>query len=160
MRTVLATVGGSFLGAVNQAQIYVRIAPHEERLFSLGRLLKETLKLQPWKAFQGNYAQRDVMGQVRQVIRKFPDLRGGPRNVQSFNFGGGPFEIDFSIHGPVLEDLARYTEELRKKAPEHRASSTPTPRSSSTARSCASRSTASARPTSASTPRTSPRRCA
>ena len=39
VRTVLATVGGSFLGGVNQAQMYVRIAPHEERLFSFGRLL-------------------------------------------------------------------------------------------------------------------------
>ncbi len=118
VRTVLATVGGSFLGAVNQAQIYVRIAPHEERLFSIGRLLKETVRLQPWKAFEGNFTQREVMGQVRQVIRGYPDLRGGPRNVQTFNFGGGPSEIDVSIQGPVLEDLARYTEALRKMAPE------------------------------------------
>ncbi|AMY10036.1 Multidrug transporter MdtB [Luteitalea pratensis] len=118
VRTVLATVGGSFLGAVNQAQMYIRIAPHEERLFSLGRLFKETLKLQPMKAFEGNYNQRQVMGQVRQVVRKFPDLRGGPRNVQTFNFGGGPSDIDVSIQGPVLEDLARFTEELRKKTPD------------------------------------------
>jgi HAE1 family hydrophobic/amphiphilic exporter-1 len=118
VRTVLATVGGSFLGAVNQAQLYIRIAPHEERLFSISRLLKETARLQPWKAFEGNYTQREVMGRVRGVIRKYPELRGGPRNVQSFNFGGGPFEIDVSLQGPVLEELARYTEELRKKAPE------------------------------------------
>jgi HAE1 family hydrophobic/amphiphilic exporter-1 len=117
VRTVLATVGGSFLGAVNQGQMYVRIAPHEERLFSVGRLFKETLKLQPWKAFQGNYSQRDVMAQVRQVVRKYPVLRGGPRNLQSFNFGGGPSDIDLSIQGPVLEELARYTELLREKAP-------------------------------------------
>ena len=116
VRTVLATVGGSFLGAVNQGQMYVRIAPHEERLFSIGRLAKATLTLQPWKAFEGNYSQRDVMGQVRQVVRRFPELRGGPRNLQSFNFGGGPSDIDLSIQGPVLEDLARYTEMLRQKA--------------------------------------------
>jgi HAE1 family hydrophobic/amphiphilic exporter-1 len=118
VRTVLATVGGSFLGAVNQAQMYIRIAPHEERLFSLGRLFQETLKLQPGKAFEGNYNQREVMGKVRQVVRKFPDLRGGPRNVQTFNFGGGPSDIDVSIQGPILEDLARFTEELRKKTPD------------------------------------------
>ena len=118
VRTVLSTVGGSFLGAVNQGQMYIRIAPHEERLFSFGRLFKETLRLQPWKAFEGNYTQRQVMGQVRQVIRKHPELRGGPRNVQSFNFGGGPFEIDVSLQGPVLEDLARFTEDLRNRAPE------------------------------------------
>ncbi len=118
VRTVLATVGGSFLGAVNQGQMYIRIAPHEERLFSFGRLLKETLALHPWKAFEGNYSQRDVMGQVRQVIRKFPELRGGPRNIQTFNFGGGPSDIDVSIQGPVLEDLARFTEQLRQQAPD------------------------------------------
>ncbi|MGV3515911.1 efflux RND transporter permease subunit [Luteitalea sp.] len=118
VRTVLSTVGGSFLGAVNQGQMYVRIAPHEERLFSFGRLLAETLKLQPLQAFQGNYTQREVMGRVRQVVRKYPELRGGPRNVQSFNFGGGPFEIDVSFQGPVLEDLARYSEDLRKMGPD------------------------------------------
>ncbi len=118
VRTVLATVGGSFLGGVNQGRMYVRIAPHEERLFSISRLAMETLKLQPWKAFEGNYSQRDVMGRVRQAMRAYPDLRGGPRNMQSFNFGGGPFEIDVSLQGPVLEELARYTEQLRERAPE------------------------------------------
>jgi hydrophobic/amphiphilic exporter-1 (mainly G- bacteria), HAE1 family len=118
VRTVLSTVGGSFLGAVNNGQLYVRIAPHEERLFSFGRLFRETLRLRPWAAFEGNYTQREVMGRVRQAIRKYPDLRGGPRNVQSFNFGGGPFEVDVSLQGPVLEELARYTEQLRKLTPE------------------------------------------
>ncbi len=118
VRTVLATVGGSFLGSVNQGQMYIRIAPHEERLFSVGRLARETLRLQPWKAFEGNYSQRDVMTRVREVMRGYPDLRGGPRNTQTFNFGGGPFEIDVSLQGPVLEELARYTEELRKRAPD------------------------------------------
>jgi HAE1 family hydrophobic/amphiphilic exporter-1 len=96
--------------------MYVRIAPHEERVFSFGRLFKDTLRLQPWKAFEGNYSQREVMGQVRAVIRQYPELRGGPRNVQTFNFGGGPFDIDLSIQGPVLEDLARFTEALRDQS--------------------------------------------
>jgi HAE1 family hydrophobic/amphiphilic exporter-1 len=116
IRTVLTTIGGSFLGSVNSARMYVRIAPHEERVFSFGRLFKDTLRLQPWKAFEGNYSQREVMGQVRAVIRQYPELRGGPRNVQTFNFGGGPFDIDLSIQGPVLEDLARFTEALRDQS--------------------------------------------
>ena len=33
--------------------MYIRIAPHEERLFSFGRLFKETLQLQPMKALRG-----------------------------------------------------------------------------------------------------------
>src|SRR5881394_381129 len=34
VRLILSSSGGSFLGAVNQASVYVRIAPHEERVFS------------------------------------------------------------------------------------------------------------------------------
>lgn len=117
VQTVLSTVGGSFLGAVSQGRMYVRIAPHEDRVFSIGRLLRETAHLRPWKAFQGNYSQRDVMGKVRQIIRRYPELRGGPRNIQTFNFGSGPYDIDLSVQGPVLENLARYTETLREMAP-------------------------------------------
>jgi len=118
VRTVLSTVGGSFLGAVNQGQMYVRIAPHEERVFSFGRLVGASLRLRPWEAFQGNYSQRAVMGQVRQAIRTHPEMRGGPRNMQSFNFGGGPYDLDVSIQGPVLEELAKYTEMLRLRSSE------------------------------------------
>src|SRR5258705_8716281 len=42
VRLVLSSSGGSFLGGVNQGGAYVRIAPHEERTFSLGRLWTET----------------------------------------------------------------------------------------------------------------------
>jgi hydrophobic/amphiphilic exporter-1 (mainly G- bacteria), HAE1 family len=38
VRFVLATAGGFTLGNVNIGNAYVRIAPHEERVFSLGRL--------------------------------------------------------------------------------------------------------------------------
>ena len=36
---LLTSVGGSFLGSVNQGELYVRLAPHEERVFSWGRLI-------------------------------------------------------------------------------------------------------------------------
>ena len=42
VRLVLSNAGGGFLGGVNQAGAYVRIAPHEERTLSLGRLWTET----------------------------------------------------------------------------------------------------------------------
>src|SRR2546421_2647612 len=38
VRLVLANAGGGFLGGVNQASAYVRIAPHEERTFSLTKI--------------------------------------------------------------------------------------------------------------------------
>src|SRR5438093_4293194 len=38
VRLIQSSSGGSFLGAVNQGSVYVRIAPHEERVFSLTKL--------------------------------------------------------------------------------------------------------------------------
>ncbi|HXF04524.1 MAG TPA: efflux RND transporter permease subunit, partial [Blastocatellia bacterium] len=118
VRLVLASAGGGFLGGVNQGNAYVRIAPHEERKFSISRLIKATLRGDPLDAFRGNYSQRDVMQEVRRRLRKYPDLRTSVRNVPSFNIGGGNFEIDFVIRGPDLHQLAAYAERLRKQSSE------------------------------------------
>jgi HAE1 family hydrophobic/amphiphilic exporter-1 len=117
VRLVLSNAGGSFLGGLNQGGAYVRIAPHEERTLSLGRLWTETLKGKPWKAFQGNYTQQDVMTEVRRRLQKFAPMRAGVRNAQSFNFGaGGRFDIDFVLRGPELVMLSNYAEDLGKRA--------------------------------------------
>jgi HAE1 family hydrophobic/amphiphilic exporter-1 len=116
VRMVLLQAGGGFNAAVNSGSGFVRIAPHEERVFSLTRLLKETLRLRPWRAFEGNYSQRDVVTEVRKRMRRYPDLRVAVRNASSFNIGGGNFDIDFSIRGPELNALADYAERLRQKA--------------------------------------------
>jgi HAE1 family hydrophobic/amphiphilic exporter-1 len=120
VRTTLTSIGAGpgggssgFGGSVNQGEVYVRIAPHEERIFSLWRLAQETLRGQPLEAFQNNYSQRDVMSRIRRMLGRYPELRGGVRNLRSFNIGGGPSEIDFVIRGPELESLARYSEDLR-----------------------------------------------
>ncbi len=114
--TRLVQAGGRFLGGVNTGSAYVRMVSHEERLFSLTRLWRETLAGHPARAFEGNYAQRDVMLRVRKALRKYHDLRCSVRNVPSFNIGGGNSDIDFSIRGPELERLARYADELRKRS--------------------------------------------
>jgi HAE1 family hydrophobic/amphiphilic exporter-1 len=116
VRSVLALAGSSFVGGVSSADLFVRIAPHEERTFSITRLLREAAAFQPLEAFRGNYSQRDVMQEVRKKLRKYPELRSSVRNVPAFNIGGGNFEIDFALQGPDLESLARYTEELRERA--------------------------------------------
>ncbi len=118
VRTVLATAGGSFLGAVNQGSAYVLLAPHGERAFSLGRLVRELVHGRPLAAFTESYAQSDVMQELRGRLRKFPDLRTAVRNAQSFNLGGGGFEIDFVLRGPELEALAEYADRLRLRADE------------------------------------------
>jgi len=115
IRLVLASAGGSsFLGSVNNARYYVRLAPHSERVFSWKRLLQWP----PWRAFQGNYSQRDVVAEVRKRLRKFADLRVSVRNPQTFSLGGPNYDIDFALLGPDLESLASYADRLRRKAGE------------------------------------------
>src|SRR5687767_3372237 len=117
VRLVLANVGGGFVGGVNQGGAYVRIAPHEERTFSLGRLWTETKKGNPLKAFRGNYAQQDVMLEVRRRLQKYAPMRSGVRNSQSFNFGaGGRSDIDFVLRGPDIVALSGYADDLVKRA--------------------------------------------
>ncbi|WP_438001192.1 efflux RND transporter permease subunit [Sorangium sp. So ce185] len=116
VRSVLATAGGGFVGGVSSGEAFVRIAPHDERTFSLTRLFRETFSGNPLRAFKDNYAQSEVMQEVRRKLRKYTDLRISVRNVPSFNIGGGNFEIDFAIQGPDIEALERYANELRERS--------------------------------------------
>jgi hydrophobe/amphiphile efflux-1 (HAE1) family protein len=118
VRVVLAQGGGNFLGRVNQGNVYVRMVPHEDRIFSPGRLWRATLRGEPLAAFRGNYSQRDVIQEVRRRVRKFRDLRVTVRNIPGFNIGGGSFDIDFVLRGPDLTALAAYGEQLRQRANE------------------------------------------
>jgi HAE1 family hydrophobic/amphiphilic exporter-1 len=119
VRMVLASAGGNnFIATLNSANFYLKITPHEERLFSIGRLWKETLRGRPWAAFQNNYSQQDVMQDIRKRLKKFKELRIGVANISSFNMGGSRWEIEYVILGPELEKLADYAEQLRVRAPE------------------------------------------
>jgi HAE1 family hydrophobic/amphiphilic exporter-1 len=118
VRLIQSSVGGSFIGGVNQGNLYVRIAPHEERQLSVGRVWRETLKGNPLNAFRGNYSQSDVMQEVRKRLSKYREIRPRVSAFPSFNIGGGNFDIDFVIRGPDLESLNRYGEQLRQKSRE------------------------------------------
>ncbi len=116
VRTVLATTGsgGGFAG-VNQGRLFLLLAPHAERIFTWKRLLSLT----PWKAFEGNASQRDIMQEVRARLKFLKDIRVGVRpGGSSINIGGPNTEIDFAILGPDLEQLSAYAEALRKRAPD------------------------------------------
>jgi len=115
---ILASGGGSFLGKVNQGYMYVRTVSHEERTVTPGRLWKGLIHGRPLEAFQGNYAQREVMMALRQRFKKFTDMRTQVRNIAGFNIGGGTFDIDLALRGPELEKLAEYGEALKLKARE------------------------------------------
>src|SRR5438128_651509 len=113
---ILASGGGSFLGKVNQGYMYVRTVSHEERTVTPGRLWKGLIHGRPLEAFQGNYAQREVMMALRQRFKKFTDMRTQVRNIAGFNIGGGTFDVDLALRGPELEKLAVYGETLKQKA--------------------------------------------
>jgi len=117
VRLVLSSVGGNFLGGVNQGGAYVRIAPHEERTLSLGRLWTELKNGNPFKAFKGNYSQQDVMVEMRRRLQKYAPMRIGVRNAQSFNFGaGGRTDIDFVFRGPDILALSAYADDLVERS--------------------------------------------
>jgi HAE1 family hydrophobic/amphiphilic exporter-1 len=112
--SVLVSAGSGFLGGLNAANFYVRLVPHEERTFGWKRLLQWP----PWRAFEGNFTQSEVQQEIRQRLRKIPDIRVQVRNPQTFVGGGPNFDIDFALLGPDLDVLYKYAEQLRKKAPE------------------------------------------
>ncbi|HXG49597.1 MAG TPA: efflux RND transporter permease subunit, partial [Methylomirabilota bacterium] len=114
IRVVLASIGSGGFGGLNSARFYVRLAPHKERVFTWRRLLQWP----PWRAWEDNYSQRDVIAEIRQRLRQFSDLRFSVRNPQTFSLGGPNFDIDFALLGPDLESLARYADHLRRKATE------------------------------------------
>ena len=116
VQLVLASAGSNFFGNVNLGRAYVRIAPHEERTFSLPRLWQSAWRGDPLAAWRGNYTQREVMQEVRQRLSAYTDLRTSVRNAPSFNIGSGNWEVDFVIRGPDLVQLANYAERLRQQA--------------------------------------------
>jgi HAE1 family hydrophobic/amphiphilic exporter-1 len=111
--SVLSSAGGGYVGGVNQGDFFVRLKPHEERVFGFGRVWHEARNLTPWRAFYGNYSQRDVMQEIRGRLRKFPHLRSSVRNITSFNIGGGRTEIVIALRGPDIVTLVRSIEKLR-----------------------------------------------
>lgn len=116
VRATLATSGSTFLGQTNRGDIYVRIAPHAERVLSATRIWNALLDGDPSAAWRGNYSQSDVMTAVDTRLKQFRDVRCQVRNFASFSVGGGPFDVDFVLKGPDLESLVGYAEELRTRA--------------------------------------------
>lgn len=118
IKHMVCLVGTGYLQAVNSARVYIRLEDVENRVFSLSRLWKKTLEGKPMDAFKDVYSQRDVMAAVRAKMKQFTDLRGRVGNIQSLNQGSAPYDIDFSIRGPEISALYKYSEALRTKAME------------------------------------------
>ena len=118
VRHMLSIVGIGYLQSVNNARAFIRIQDAEERVFSPSRFFSKLLEGKPGEAFGGIYSQRDVMAAIRAKMKAYPDLRVRVSNVAALNQGSAPVDIDFCIRGPDLQDLYRYSEQLRKKTME------------------------------------------
>jgi HAE1 family hydrophobic/amphiphilic exporter-1 len=114
---MLESVGRGFLGSVNETRFYVRLIPHDQRLFTLKRIWHELLAGHPWRAFD-TLPQKEVMLDIRKKLQKYKDLRTSVSNVASFTMGGSRWEVEFVILGPDLEKLAHYAEILRQESPQ------------------------------------------
>src|SRR5437868_898750 len=114
---VLTTVGTRGFGGVNRADMYVRLQDIETRVFSLHRWWNGLRKWDTDAAFRGNFTQRQKMAEVRQLFKQLPDLRASVRNLTSLR-QGAPVDIDFSVTGPDIAELKRFSEKLRLKAAE------------------------------------------
>jgi len=111
----LATVGTRGFGAVNRAEVYVRLQDITTRAFFFGRFWRGLRSGDPAEAFRGNFTQRDMMARIRARLKQIKDIRVSVRNLTSLR-QGAPVDIDFSITGPDIARLAEFSEKLRVKA--------------------------------------------
>lgn len=119
IRMMLGQAGSSWMGAVNNADIYLRIPPHVERTINFTKFWNGLMRGEPLAVFRGNYSARDVQQKVRQRLRKFTHLRPAVRNPQTINLGGGAYsDMDFTLRGPDLVALVGYANQLRERAPQ------------------------------------------
>ncbi len=114
---VLAKVGTRGFGGVNRADIYVQLQDVTTRTWFLGRWFEGLLHGDPGAASRRNFTQRAKMAEIRTALNTLPDVRVSVRNLTSLR-QGAPVDIDFSITGPDIPGLARFSDELREKAQE------------------------------------------
>ena len=115
VKLMLASVGGGmgFSNSVNNADVFVRIPPHEERTVNFTKFWACLKGGKPMEVFEGNYTARDVMGKIRGKLRKYTHLRPSVRPPQSINLGTGPSDFDFSLRGPDLQVLYESANKMR-----------------------------------------------
>ncbi|MFZ4985948.1 MAG: efflux RND transporter permease subunit [Blastocatellia bacterium] len=120
IRLLLGSAGSFFSGSVNSANVYIKLAPHEERTINITKFWQGLKRGEPLAVFRGNYSARDVQQKIRQRLRKYTHLRPNVRNPQTINLGSGSgfSDIDFALRGPDLFELVKYAEQLRLKAPQ------------------------------------------
>ena len=110
---ILASVGTRGFGGVNSGSVFVRLTESHLRTFSFSRLFHGILSGAPSQAFEGNFSQQEKMVEIRKVLKAIPDVRASIRNLTSLRQGPN-VDIDFSITGPDIAELASFSERMRE----------------------------------------------
>ena len=93
---LLTRVGSGTVPRVNAATLYVRLQDIGQRVFSLERLVRETLAGRPAAALAGNFTQREKMQEVRKLLKQYRDLecRGAEPDLVPPRRSGGHRLLD------------------------------------------------------------------
>ncbi len=83
-------------GSVTEGTIYVRMTELEDR----------------------DYSQFAVQSEARKLLEDYPDLRASVNDVSPFQGGGRAQIFQVEMHGPNLEQLAEYSDELMRRMKE------------------------------------------
>lgn len=109
---ILASVGTRGFGGVNSGSVFVRLTDSHLRTFSFFRLFQAILAGNPSRTFEGNFSQQQKMVEIRTLLKSIPDVRASIRNLTSLRQGPN-VDIDFSITGPDIAELAVFSEKMR-----------------------------------------------
>jgi HAE1 family hydrophobic/amphiphilic exporter-1 len=112
---MLTTIGSRGISGINSGTIFVRLTDAEERTFSIERFIACLIRGRPSEAFEGNFSQQDKMMEIRRTASGVADLRVSVRNLTSLRQGPN-VDIDFSITGPDIVRLAKFSEQVRQAA--------------------------------------------
>jgi HAE1 family hydrophobic/amphiphilic exporter-1 len=98
---------------VNQGDAYIRIAPHEERTFSLQQTMARDENGNPLNAFRGNYTQQDVnAGRATRAPQVRADAHRRTQCPLVQLRHRRPHRHRFRFRGPDIVALAGYADDL------------------------------------------------
>jgi HAE1 family hydrophobic/amphiphilic exporter-1 len=93
VKTTLMTAGGGTDGAVNSAQIFVKLVDVNER----------------------HTTQTDIMQKARALLANYPNLHSSVELIATVSNGGTNAQVQYYIQGPDLDKLTQYSDELLKR---------------------------------------------
>jgi HAE1 family hydrophobic/amphiphilic exporter-1 len=86
-----------------------------------GDVTSGTIYLRMVDLHERDFSQLDVMGEARALMARYPELRVSVQGVSAFRGGGTRVsELEFSLLGPSLDKLTRYSDQITERMRAHR----------------------------------------